>query len=426
MSHRHGFTRRDFLKLSGLGLGGATLAACERRTNVIQVTATKAPPPANKTALPANTAAPPAATLAPGETADTVLVNGNIVTMDAKRTTAKALAIKGGLIVLVGDEAAAPAATGAATQIIDLHGRTVTPGLIDAHCHLSACGLLGTVYVDISWPAIKTIAQMQAKVAERIAKTPAGEWVVGNGWVTYDGRFPNKHDIDPISPNNPVMLINQGGHLAAVNSYALELAGVNASTPDPGNGRFLREANNEPDGTVMNHPAMDMFRKFWPPDMLDLKAYEASILSPQARFASMGVTSFQDVYARDMDRMQAYFNIAQRGEMTIRGQVMNVLEYFQELDGRIPAIEAIRYERRFHALRRRQGPGGRRRGGFLHPRTPQRHRLEYLHLETGRIEPGRKGVPRRRLPGGLPCSRGRGRGHGAGCDRGGHERQSAP
>ena len=71
---------------------------------------------------------------------------------------------------------------------------------------------------------------------------------------------------------------------------------------------------------------------------------EASILNPQAKFASMGVTSFQDVYARDMDRMLAYFNIGKRREMTIRGQVMNVLEYIQELDGRIAAIEAMRYE----------------------------------------------------------------------------------
>ena len=226
MSHKHGLNRRDFLKLSGLGLGGATLAACERKAAPVKLTAI--PPPANRTAVPANPAVPSAAPLAPGEPADAVLVNGNIVTMDARRTTVKALAIKGGLIVLVGDEAAAPAATGATTQIIDLHGRTVTPGLIDAHCHLSACGLLGTVYVDISWPAIRTIAQMQAKVAERIAKTPAGEWVAGNGWVTYDGRYPNKHDIDPISPRNPVMLINQGGHLAAVNSYALQLASVNS------------------------------------------------------------------------------------------------------------------------------------------------------------------------------------------------------
>ena len=132
--------------------------------------------------------------------------------------------------------------------------------------------------------------------------------------------------------------------MAAVNSMALEMAGVNANTPDPGNGRFLREANGVPDGTVMNHPAMDYFRRLWPPDLLDVKVMETSILSPQATFAAMGVTSFQELYARDMNRMQAYFNIGSRGEMTIRGQIMNVLEYIQELDGRIDAIEAMRYE----------------------------------------------------------------------------------
>jgi len=333
--HTHSVNRRDFLKLAGIGLGGATLAACERTAGPLQLTAVPPPP---------GTAAQPPPVLAPGEAADTVLVNGNIVIMDAVRSTVKTLALKNGLILLAGDEAAARAVTGGTTQIIDLHGRTVTPGLIDAHCHLSACGLLGTVYVDVNFPAVKTVAEMQTRLAERIAKTPPGEWVVGSGWVTFDGRYPNKHDIDPVSPNHPVMVINQGGHMAVVNSVALKLADVNASTPDPSTGRFLREANGEPDGTVMNHPAMDYFRRLWPPDLLDKQAMEASILSPQAKFASMGVTSFQDVYARGMDRMQAYFSLAQQRKMTIRGQVMNVLEYFQELEGRIPAIEAMRYE----------------------------------------------------------------------------------
>jgi predicted amidohydrolase YtcJ len=334
MSKHHHLTRRDFLKLSGVALGGATLA-CGGGSKLLELTAV--PTPVNSTVQP-----PP--TLATGEFADTILVNGNIVTMDAKRTAVKALAIKNGLILLAGDDQVVRNMAGDSSKVIDLNGRTVTPGLIDAHCHLSACGLLGTAYVDVSWPAINTIEQMQAKLVERIAKTPPGEWVLGAGWVVFDGRFPNKHDVDPISPKHPVMLINQGGHFAVVNSLALEMAGVTASTKDPGNGRFLREANGEPDGTIMNHPAMDYFRKLWPPDLLDLQGMEASILSPQARFASYGVTSFQDVYARDMDRMQAYFDIGKRREMTIRGQVMNVLEYIQELDGRIPAIEAMRYE----------------------------------------------------------------------------------
>ncbi|MFZ5820146.1 MAG: amidohydrolase [Chloroflexota bacterium] len=332
MSHNHShLSRRDFLKVAGAALGGAALA-CGKE---IELTAVPAPP----TAAPQ---APP--TLAPGEVADTILVNGNIVTIDANRSIAQALAVKDGLILHVGADQDVRALSGETTQVIDVRGRTVTPGLIDAHCHLSACGLLGTAYVDVNWPGVPTIADMQARIAEKIAVTPSGEWVIGAGWVQFEGRPPNKHDIDPVSPNHPVMIINQGGHMAVVNSLALEMAGVNASTPDPGNGRFLREANNEPDGTIMNHPAMDIFRRLWPPNLLDLKAMEASVLSPQARFASMGVTSFQDNYARGMDRMQAYFNTARRGEMTIRGQVMNVLEYIQELDGRIAELEAMRFE----------------------------------------------------------------------------------
>jgi hypothetical protein len=78
--------------------------------------------------------------------------------------------------------------------------------------------------------------------------------------------------------------------------------------------------------------------------LLDQAAMEASILTPQAKFASYGVTTFQDVYARDMERMQAYFDLGKRHQMSIRGQIMNVLEYIQELNGRIPAIKAMQYE----------------------------------------------------------------------------------
>ena len=332
-NHKHELSRRDFIKLSGAALGVASLA-CGGGTKLLELTAVPTPVSPPQT-IP---------TLAAGEVADTILVNGNIVTIDAKRSTVKALAIKDGKILFVGDDQAVRDMSGDSSKVIDLSGRTVTPGLIDAHCHLGACGLIGTAYLDVNWPAINTIEQLQAKVAEKIASTPPGEWVIGAGWVTFGGRAPTRHDLDPVSPNHPVMLINQGGHMAVVNSLALEMAGVTARTEDPGNGRFLRESNGDPSGTVLNHPAMDYFRKLWPADLFNQQILETSVISPQAKFASMGVTSFQDVYVRGMDRVQSFFDVARRGEMTIRGQVMNVLEYIQELDGRIADIEAIRYE----------------------------------------------------------------------------------
>lgn len=334
----HSISRRDFLKLTAVALGGATIA-CVGGNQVFELTASPSQKP--------NQATP---TMVVGEVPDSILVNGNILSMDSNRSRFSALAIKNGLIYLLGADQQIRNIADEHTQIIDLHGSTVTPGLIDAHCHLSAAGLLGTAYVDVSWPAVYTIQDLQDKLAAWIAKTPPWEWAVGAGWVTFNGRYPVKQDIDPVSPNNPVMLINQGGHMAVVNSIALEIAGITAATPDPGNGRFMREVNNEPNGTILNHPAMDMFRKYWPPEMLDVKTMENSILSPQARFASMGVTSFTDNYARGMSRMQAYFNLAKRREMTIRGTVMNVLECIQELDGRIGELESMKYEDDFMHL----------------------------------------------------------------------------
>ena len=130
--HKHRLTRRDFLKLSGAALAGVALAGC-RGSRQFELTAVPTP-------ISPAVQSPP--TLALGEVADTILVNGNIVTMDAKRTKVKALAVKKGRILLVGEEQAVRAVSGASTKVIDLRGRTVTPGLIDAHCHLSACGRL--------------------------------------------------------------------------------------------------------------------------------------------------------------------------------------------------------------------------------------------------------------------------------------------
>lgn len=343
MNHKS-LSRRDFLKFAA-GLGGAALA-CGQGKQVLEMTATPGPTPTTGPTATSGPTAParPTPTQSPAAAADTILVNGQVVTMDAADTVAQAVAIAGGQILKTGTDDDIRALAGPAAKVIDLRGRTLTPGLIDAHNHLSAVGLIGTAYIDINPPGVITIADLQAKIAEGVARTPAGEWVIAAGFIAFEGRMPDKHDLDPVSPNHPVMLINQGGHIGAVNSYALELAGVNANTPDPKFGVFVRDERGEPTGTLINHAAMDVFRRLWPADILSPETLERATVTPQAKFAAVGVTTFEDVNARGLPKVQAYFDVARRGEMTLRGYILNTIEYFQELQGRGEAIEAIRYE----------------------------------------------------------------------------------
>ncbi len=331
-------TRRDFIRLGALTVGGIALAGC-RGGQIVQTAAT-----------PALATAPPALTLAPGTFADTIFVNGKVVTLDANDTIAQALAIKDGLILRAGRDDAIRALAGAQTQVIDLHGRTLTPGFIDTHNHLSLLGLVGPLYLDINPPAVRTLAELQAKIAEAVAKKQKGEWVLAQGFISFEGRNPEKRDLDPVSPNNPVMLINQGGHVGTVNSYALKLANVTASTPNPKFGIFGRDAKGEPNGVLINHAAMDVFRALWA-NQVTPQLYDAAITSPQAKFAAVGVTTFCDNNARGLDRVKAYFDAARNHRMMIRGAIMNTIEYYPEVAGRADKVRAMQYEDDYMQMR---------------------------------------------------------------------------
>ncbi len=333
MCTTHGFSRRDFIKTSAMTLGGALLAGCGKSARLVQLTATQAPAFAPL----------PAPTIAPGVAADTILVNGRVFTLDARETVAQAVAIRDGLILKTGSSDVIRALAGPATRIVDLKGRTLTPGLIDTHNHLSVLGLVGTLYLDINPPAVRTLAELQAKIAAAIAKTPKGEWVIAQGFISFEGRNPEKGDLDPVSPNHPVMLINQGGHVGTVNSYALKLAHVTASTPNPKFGMFGRDAKGEPNGVLINHSAMDVFRAMWA-NLATPQIYEAAVTSPQPQFAAVGVTTFCDNNSRGLDRTKAYFDAGRNHKMTIRGCIMNTIEYYPELSGRPEAVKAMQFE----------------------------------------------------------------------------------
>lgn len=199
------------------------------------------------------------------QTADLILINGKILTVDAKDSVAEAVAISSGKIVAVGSNDAVKKLAAKNARVIDLHRRTATPGLIDTHCHFQEAAVLYDV--EVSDPAIKQISDVLARVAEKVRTSKPGEWIRGSGWD--EGKFAELRyiyasDLDQVAPNNPVWLEHTTGHYGAANTLAMKLAGITRDTKDPTAGTIDRDAKGEPTG-VFKESAQDLVRHLIPP-----------------------------------------------------------------------------------------------------------------------------------------------------------------
>src|SRR5580704_2255399 len=174
------------------------------------------------------------ALIATAQTPDMILIHGKILTVDAKDSIVEAVAIKQGRIVAVGSTADIQRQAGPATRVVDLHGLTATPGLIDTHGHFADGGVDEVYHVVLS--DVQRVSDALAKIREKVATLKPGEWLVGAGWdegKLAERRYLLASDLDPITPNNPVWLMHTTGHYGVANSYALKLAHISASTTDP-------------------------------------------------------------------------------------------------------------------------------------------------------------------------------------------------
>jgi predicted amidohydrolase YtcJ len=197
--------------------------------------------------------------------ADIVLINGAVLTVDRTDSVAEAVAITGGKIAAVDTTAQIKAMAGSNTEVIDLRGRAVTPGLIDSHVHFSAADALFTV--DLGDAAVKSIADVKQRIAAQVAKLKPGEWVRGRGWDEgkyVERRYITAADLDEVAPNNPVWLTHTTGHYGAANSYAMKMAEIRSTTPDPPAGTIDRNAQGAPTG-VMKESAMGLVGRLVPP-----------------------------------------------------------------------------------------------------------------------------------------------------------------
>lgn len=250
--------------------------------------------------------------------ADIVLRSGNIITVDSTWRIAQALAIKDGRFLAIGDDAAVAGHIGANTQVVELAGKTVVPGLIDSHLH--------QLFAGLNAPAVqllntRTVAQVQEAIGERVSRTPPGQWVMASsGWhesILEEGRMPTRYELDKVSPNNPVY-IPRGGHVVTVNSKALELAGITKDTPNPEGGVIVRDpATGEATGVLLESAAY-LVRKTLPPPPSNM----ADLLKAAMRdLNSYGIVSVIEPGV-DERQMALYRAVRDAGDMTVRTDVL--------------------------------------------------------------------------------------------------------
>ena len=245
--------------------------------------------------------------------ADLVLVNGTVLTVDAADSIAQAVAVAGGKIVAVGSNDAIRARVGPSTQVVDLRGRTATPGLIDTHVHFSEADAIYSV--ELSQAA--SIADVLAKVRDQVAKSKPGEWVRGRGWD--EGKFAERRyvtaaDLDKVAPNNPVWLVHTTGHYGVANSYALKMSEVTAATTPPPAGTIDRDASNNPTG-VMKESAMGLVSRNVPP--LTREQQRAGIIRIIEDFNKEGMTGAKDP-GIGQPKWEIYQELLKEGKLNVR------------------------------------------------------------------------------------------------------------
>ena len=253
------------------------------------------------------------AQLPPPPGADLILINGKIITVDAQDSVAQAVAIHKGKIVAVGTNEQIRKLASEHARVIDLGGRTATPGLIDTHCHFDATDEL----YAINLASVKSVAEAVEAVREKVASSKPGAWIQGAGWDEgkfSDHRYITAADLDKVSPNNPVWLTHTTGHYGVANSAALGLAGISRDTRDPKAGTIDRS----PDGAltgVLKETAMEPVRKLIP--AYTREQQRLGLLKMMADFNAEGMTAAKDPGTEGI-RWDLYRELLDQGKSTVR------------------------------------------------------------------------------------------------------------
>lgn len=275
---------------------------------------------------------PAVAVAGPCQDADLIIRHAHVVTMNPTQPSADAMAVRDGRILTVGGEQVVSDCASQRTNVVDLQGKTVLPGLIDVHTHAMewAKGILRK-QLDVTYPKVLSIADIVAVVKERVSQEHKGQWITGAGWddaKLSEHRYITRSDLDAVSPNSPVYLIHVSGHLAASNSAALALAGITRNTSDPVGGVIERDSSGEPTGIVKD-TAMDLVAKVLPPDPAGINSQAAKLISDRA--SALGLTTIHDIFISS-EEIRGYQDAYQQGWLQIRVQMSPRIDSMEDAE----------------------------------------------------------------------------------------------
>jgi len=267
--------------------------------------------------------------------ADMIIFNGKVITVDAQDHIYQAVAVKGDKILGVGSDLEIKPLAGSQCKMIDLKGKTMTPGLVDSHYHMMYYGAqFWPGYLDIRHPKVKSKADLLQVVGDYAKQLKPGVWISGNqGFTLQAGETLDRWDLDSVTPNNPAYLRHSSGQYSVVNSAALDSAGIDKNTANPPGSVIRRDAQGEATGVLSHYPAENLVGKFATGygDRTNAQRFE-DIKIGQEKCLEAGYTSIQDVIIGKSEEIKVYKQFADSGLLKVRLYALRYLDYESQAD----------------------------------------------------------------------------------------------